>query len=188
MVITIVTCVCVMILTIVLLLTLLSLSWLHIFIYLSLSIYIYIYICAHCVCNAQYHVSTVICYVMICNSAESWRRTSEHALVGKCLKRLKPVLSQGIHGNTIVFRSSRRQTAIGPRTRNLSGGCFNTANLSMPMIPTGVCAKNNPLMWASALQNSSSKFSPAPDLVSFKLVVARVLFSGGVFSHRHRYD
>ena len=42
-------------------------------------------------------------------------------------------------------------------------------------------SKNTPFLRAFALQLSSRHFSPAPDLVLFRLIVPRVFFSGGVF-------
>ena len=49
------------------------------------------------------------------------------------------------------------------------------------------CETNTPFGWAFALQSSRNS-TPAPALLLWKLIFQRVLFSGGVFFHRHRYD
>ena len=52
---------------------------------------------------------------------------------------------------------------------------------------TGVCEMNAPFVQALAKPPSSRNPSPAPEFIFFKLVVPRVLFSGGLFFHSHRY-
>ena len=53
---------------------------------------------------------------------------------------------------------------------------------------TGVCEQHIPCRRAFALRSSSINCFPASDLVSFKLVVPRVvLLWRSVFFHRHRY-
>ena len=52
---------------------------------------------------------------------------------------------------------------------------------------TGVSEKNTPFRRVLALQSLSRSSYPAPDLVLRKPIFLIVLFSGGVFFHRHRY-
>ena len=52
---------------------------------------------------------------------------------------------------------------------------------------TGVCETNIPFVRALAMQPSSRNPSLAPDSVFVNIICPRVLFSGGVFFHRHRY-
>ena len=50
---------------------------------------------------------------------------------------------------------------------------------------TGVCETNSFVLQAFVLQGGGRSCSPATDLVLLKLILPHVLFSGGVFFHRH---
>ena len=68
--------------------------------------------------------------------------------------------------------------------RRLSRGRMPAEPPAPAVVATGVCEKNNPFARAFAPQSGSRDCSPAPDLVFFKLVLPRVLQSGGVFFSR----
>ena len=63
--------------------------------------------------------------------------------------------------------------------------CHLSLGHSLGSIPVAV--KNIPFAQALALQSSGRNCNPAPDLVLWKLIFPSVIFSGGMFFHRHRY-
>ena len=68
------------------------------------------------------------------------------------------------------------------------GETKTTSNQTKSPNNTGVCEIIMFFTWALAMRPSSRNSNPAPDLVLWRPIFQCVLFSGGVFFHRHLYE